>query len=107
MGGEAASPTNPEKGRTGKRKKNNADHPSDALTGDNKYTNAWPLMNLKTFPAKLCDKNRHFWGSYHIYIYFFLNPLRIFIPCVEILFFINRYFIVFIFKYRISLRKFN
>ena len=33
-GGEAASPTNPEKGRAGKLKKNYAGHPSDRMTSD-------------------------------------------------------------------------
>ena len=33
-GGESTSPTNPEKGCTGKRKKNYADHLSDRMTGD-------------------------------------------------------------------------
>ena len=36
MGGEAALPINPEKGRAGKRKTNDADRPSDASTGDKK-----------------------------------------------------------------------
>ena len=35
-GGEAASPTNPEKGCAGKRKTKNAGHPSDAPTGPEK-----------------------------------------------------------------------
>ena len=35
-GGEDALPTNPKKGRSGKRKTKNAGHPSDALTGDKK-----------------------------------------------------------------------
>ena len=33
-GVEAASPTNPKKGRAGKRKKNHSGHPSDQPTGD-------------------------------------------------------------------------
>ena len=33
-GGEPAYPTNPEKGRAGKRKKTHAGHPSDRRTGD-------------------------------------------------------------------------
>ena len=33
-GGEATSPTNPEKGCTGKRKKNHEVHSSDLMTGE-------------------------------------------------------------------------
>ena len=36
MGGEAASPTNPEKGRAGKCKTKNSDHLKDVSTGDHK-----------------------------------------------------------------------
>ena len=37
----------------------------------------------------------------------FLTPLRIFSPRVEIIFFINNYFLVFIFNYHISLCEFD
>ena len=43
-----------------------------------------------------------YWGLYRIHIFFFLTPLQIFAPCLEILFFINHYFLVYIFKYRTS-----
>ena len=46
-------------------------------------------------------------GSYDIYICVFLNPLQIFVPFVKIIFFMNRYFIVCIFKYRTSSREFH
>ena len=39
-----------------------------------------------------------FWGSYRIYIYFFLTPLQIFLPYLEIFFFNNYYFLECIFK---------
>ena len=58
---------------------------------------------------KIIRENRHFLGSYHIYIYIyvFLNPLQIFLPCVEIISFINIYALLCIFKYRKSLHKFH
>ena len=56
--------------------------------------------------AKLCDKNGHSKG-FIPHIVFFLNPLGISAPCVEILFFMNNYFIVSIFNSRISLHKFD
>ena len=51
---------------------------------------------------KLFDKNGNFGGLYCIYIFVFLTPLRIFVPRLEILFFINHYFLVCIFNYCIS-----
>ena len=45
-----------------------------------------------------------FLSSYRIYIFVFLTPLLI-LPCLEILFFINHYFLIYLFKYRIILRK--
>ena len=46
---------------------------------------------LQMCSVKLCDQNGYFWGSYRMYIYFF-TPLQIFIPRLEIIFFINKYF---------------
>ena len=60
-----------------------------------------------TCSAELCDKNGHFWGSYHIYIFVFLTSLQIFVPHLERLFFINHYFIVCIFKYHSSSHIFS
>ena len=37
--------------------------------------------------------------SYHINIFVFLTPLQIFVPRLEMIFFINHYFLVCIFKY--------
>ena len=49
------------------------------------------------------DKNRHLLGFVpHIY-FFLLTLLQIFVPHLEILFCINHYFILCIFKYRTSL----
>ena len=42
-------------------------------------------------------------GSYRIHILVFLTPLLIFVTSLEILFFINHYFLVYIFKYHTSL----
>ena len=62
---------------------------------------AWPVtLNCVT-------KMDTFLGLFGINSCAFLNPLQIFIPCVEILFFINQYFPLSIFKYRTSLRKFH
>ena len=46
-------------------------------------------------------------GLYTISFCVILNPIRIFAPCVKILFFINHYFLVCIFKYRKCSRKFH
>ena len=53
---------------------------------------------------KIVWQNWHCCGSYHIHISVFLTPLRIFAPCLEILFFINNYFLVGLFKYITSSR---
>ena len=45
--GEAASPTNPDKGCAGKLKTNYSDRPRDVSTGDYKCMSAWPRMNLR------------------------------------------------------------
>ena len=60
---------------------------------------------MVTCSTKLGDKNGHFWVLYRIYTFVFLTPFKIFVPCLEILFFINHYFLVCIFKYRTSLRE--
>ena len=51
------------------------------------------------FREKNVTKTVIYWGSYSIHIFVFLNPLQIFVPHLEILFFINNYFLVFIFNY--------
>ena len=45
MVGESASPTNPEKGRSGKLKENYSDCLRDTSNGDLKYTSEWIQMN--------------------------------------------------------------
>ena len=58
-------------------------------------------------PQNCVTKTEMFWGLVpHIYIVF-LNPLLIYVPDVEIIFCINHYFLVCIFNYRISSRKFD
>ena len=47
IGGESASPTNPEKGRAGKHKKTNADRLKYESTGNHKCASAWHWMNLR------------------------------------------------------------
>ena len=47
MGGEAAPPANPEKGRPGKYRGKCADFLKDALTRDHKCTGLCPHMNLR------------------------------------------------------------
>ena len=37
-------------------------------------------------PRNCATKTDILWGSYRIYIFDFLKPLRIFVPCLEILF---------------------
>ena len=54
--------------------------------------------------AKKCDKNGHLLGFVPHTDFLFLTLLQIFIPRLEILFFINHYFLVCIFKHRKSLR---
>ena len=53
---------------------------------------------LTTCSAESCDRNGHFWGSYSIHILVSLTSLRIFLPRLEKLLFINHYFIVCILK---------
>ena len=45
-----------------------------------------------------------YWGLYHIHNWVFLTYLWIFVTCLEIIFYINHYFLVCTFKYRTSLR---
>ena len=47
MGGEAASPTNPERGRSGKLKTSYSDRPRDVSTGYYKYMSACTHMKLR------------------------------------------------------------
>ena len=58
---------------------------------------SWPI------PQKNVTKTDIGGGTYHIYIFVFLTTLRIFVPYLEILFFINQYFLVCILKYRTCL----
>ena len=46
MGEASASPTNPNKVRSGKCRKNNSDRLRDVSTSDEKCMGAWPWMNL-------------------------------------------------------------
>ena len=56
------------------------------------------------FRKKNMTKMDIHWGSYRIHIFVFLTLLRIFVPRLEIIFCINCYFLVCIFKYCISSR---
>ena len=60
-----------------------------------------PYYQLNPFGSVLqicATKTDTFSVFYGIYICVFLNPLQTFVPCVEILFFINQYFPVCKFK---------
>ena len=48
-----------------------------------------------------------YWGSYHRHIFVCLASLLIFVPRLEVIFFMNHYFLVCIFKYRTITRIFN
>ena len=66
-------------------------------------------MDGGTTPPRVCyaknvTKMEIYWGSYRIHIFVFLILLGVFVPCLEIIFFINHYFIVCIFKYHTSSR---
>ena len=55
-------------------------------------------------PKKNVTKTDIYWGSYHIHICVLLTHLRLFVPRLEILFFIKNCFLVCIFRYCTSLR---
>ena len=57
---------------------------------------------LATCSARFCDKNGHFWVFVPHTYFVFLTPLQIFVPPLEIILFINHYFLVCIFRYRTS-----
>ena len=57
---------------------------------------------LDTCSIKQIDITDILGGSYLIYIFVFLTPLWIFVPFVKMLFFVDYYFLVCIFKYRTS-----
>ena len=61
------------------------------------------LFPHRRVPQDYVTKMDIFGGSYHIIFFVFLTPLWIFLPRLEIIFFINQYFLVCIFKYRTSL----
>ena len=58
-------------------------------------------------PRKNVTKTDIYWGSYRINILVFLTYLLIFVPLLEVLFFMNNYFLVCIFKYRTITRIFS
>ena len=60
--------------------------------------------NCRRFLRENVTKPDIYWGSYRIHIFVFLTLLQIFVPRLEIIFFINHYFLVSIFKYRTSSR---
>ena len=59
-------------------------------------------LSAEACSAKNVVKIGAYWGSYRINIFVFLTLLRIFIPRLETLFYINRYFLVCIFQYLTS-----
>ena len=63
--------------------------------------------NMECVPQNCVTKTDNFWGSYHINICVFLTSLWIFLPCLEIIFFINPYFPVCIFKCRTSIHIYS
>ena len=65
------------------------------------------INHRQTCSAKKRDKDVHFWGLYHIHIFLFLTSSLIFVPCLEVLFFMNQYFLACIFKYCTSTRVFH
>ena len=50
------------------------------------------LMVVGMFRETIMKKMDTYWGSYHIHIFVFLTPLRIFVPCLEIIFCIDIFF---------------
>ena len=52
------------------------------------------------------DKTDIYWGSHHGHVFVFLTSLLIFVPCLEVILFINHYFLVCIRKYCTSTRGF-
>ena len=59
-------------------------------------------LSAEACSAKNVVKIGVYWGSYRINIFVFLTLLRIFIPRLETLFYINCYFLVCIFQYLTS-----
>ena len=53
---------------------------------------------LQTSSAKKVTKTEIYWGSYRMHILVFLTPLRISVPRLEILFFIQKYFLGYILR---------
>ena len=69
------------------------------------------VHNIHIYPSHVPQKNVTktdiYWGSYRIHILVFLISLIIFVPCFEVLFFINNYFLVCILNHRASTRIFH
>ena len=61
------------------------------------------LESIWHVPQKKVTKADINWDLYRIRIFVFLTLLQIFVPRLEILFCINHYFLLYIFKYRTSL----
>ena len=60
----------------------------------------WPAsMYPQACSAEKLDKNGYLLGFVQHTYFVFLNPLQIFVPRLEIIFFTNHYFLVCIFKY--------
>ena len=59
-----------------------------------------PIEVGRSVPQKIMKKKDIYWGLYRIHICFFLIFLWIFAPRLEILFCIDHYFLVCLFKYR-------
>ena len=59
---------------------------------------------VKRVPRKKLTKKDIYWGLYGIHNFVFLTFLKIFVPRLKMLFCINNYFLVCIFKYRKSSR---
>ena len=61
----------------------------------------------KACSTKNMTKIAIYWGSYHRHIFVFLTSLLIFVTHLEVLLFMDSYYLVCIFKYRTSTRIFS
>ena len=74
----------------------------DLNTDDINQILSIPETHLQRVPQNYVTKTKILGSLYNIYICVILNPSQIFVPSVEIIFFIIQYFLVFLFKYRTS-----
>ena len=82
------------------------------------FNHMTPMERIKTTQGSLpmifmmcwvknVTKIDNYWGLYHRHIFAFFTSLLIFLPSLEVLFFMDYYFLVCIFKYRTSTCTFS